>query len=71
MRETERQERCARSKAWNLVNNKYKPKEKDKATILLARRGMGTSGCVNKRAGGKKVCSGFGSEYAIGQQARP
>ena len=30
--ETERQQRCARSKAWNLVNNIYKPKEKDKAT---------------------------------------
>ena len=31
--ETERQQRCARSKAWNLVNNIYKSKEKDKATF--------------------------------------
>ena len=29
--ETERQQRCARSKAWNLVKNIYKLKEKDKA----------------------------------------
>ena len=30
--ETERQERCTRSKAWNLAKNIYKLKEKDKAT---------------------------------------
>ena len=31
--ETERQERCARSKAWNLAKNMYKLKEKDKAAF--------------------------------------
>ena len=31
--ETERRQRCARSKAWNLAKNKYKLKEKDKATF--------------------------------------
>ena len=31
--ETERQQRCARSKAWNLAKNIYKLKEKDKATF--------------------------------------
>ena len=31
--ETERQQRCARSKAWNLAKNMYKLKEKDKATF--------------------------------------
>ena len=31
--ETERQERCARSKAWNLSKNMYKLKEKDNATF--------------------------------------
>ena len=31
--ETERQERCARGKAWNLAKNMYKFKEKDKATF--------------------------------------
>ena len=33
--ETERQQRCARSKAWNLAKNIYKLKEKDKATVYL------------------------------------
>ena len=31
--ETERQQRCARGKAWNLAKNKNKLKEKDKATF--------------------------------------
>ena len=30
---TERQERCAQGKAWNLAKNMYKLKEKDKATL--------------------------------------
>ena len=33
--ETERQQRCARSKAWNLVKNIYKLKEKDKAVFYF------------------------------------
>ena len=31
--ETERQQRCDRSKAWNLAKNIFKLKEKDKATF--------------------------------------
>ena len=31
--DTERQQRCGRSKAWNLAKNKYKLKEKDKAAF--------------------------------------
>ena len=31
--ETERQQRCAQSKAWNLAKNIYKLKENDKATL--------------------------------------
>ena len=31
--ETERQQRCARSKAWNLAENLYKLKQKDKTTF--------------------------------------
>ena len=69
--ETERQQRCAPSKAWNLANNIYKLKEKDQSYILLTRGRMGDPGCVNKRAGGKRVCGGFRSEYAYGQQKRP
>ena len=34
-------------------------------------RKVGTSRCVNKRAGRKRVCSWFRSEYAYGQQKRP
>ena len=30
--ETERQQQCARSKAWNLAENTYKLKEKDQVT---------------------------------------
>ena len=33
--ETERQQRCARSKAWNLPKNKNKLKEKDKAAFYF------------------------------------
>ena len=33
--ETERQQRCARSKAWNLAKNIYKLKEKDKAAFYF------------------------------------
>ena len=32
---TERQRRRARSKAWNLAKNKYKLREKDKATFYF------------------------------------
>ena len=39
--------------------------------ILLACGKVGTPGCVNKRAGEKRVCGRFRSEYAYGQQARP
>ena len=34
--EAERQERCARGKAWNVAKNTYKLKEEDKATIPCA-----------------------------------
>ena len=69
--ETERQQRCARSKAWKLAKNIYKLREKDKATFYSALERMGTPGCVNKRAGRKRVCGRFRSKYAYGQQARP
>ena len=60
--------RDARSKAWNLAKNIYKLKRKTRLhCILLARGGMGTPGCVNERAGGKRVCGRFRSEYAYGQ----
>ena len=68
-KETERQQRCARSKAWNLAENIFKLKEKDKATlyspveewVLLA---------ASTKEPEERVCGGFGSEYAYGQQER-
>ena len=33
--ETERQQRCARGKAWNLAKHRYKLKEKDKAAFYF------------------------------------
>ena len=69
--ETERQLRCARSKAWNIAKNIYKLKRERPGYILLARGRLGTPGCVNKRAGGKRVSGRFRSEYGYGQQERP
>ena len=53
--ETERQQRCARSKAWNLAKNIYKLEEKTKLLSTRPRKN-GYSGCVT---GGKRVCGGF------------
>ena len=64
--ETERQERCAQSKAWNLAKNNFKLKEKDKTAFYSPAEK--TPGCVNERAEGKRVCGGFWSEYAHDQQ---
>ena len=65
--ETGRQQRCARSKAWNLAKHLLQTQRKRQGCILLSRGGMGTASCVNKRAGRKRVCSLFRSEYAYGQ----
>ena len=53
--ETERQQRCAQSKAWNLAKS-IQVQRKRQGYILLHRGGMGTPRCINKRAGGKRVC---------------
>ena len=46
--ETERQQRCARSKAWNLVKIINKLKEKGQSYILFALRGMGIASYIKK-----------------------
>ena len=69
--ETARQQRYIRSKAWNLAKNINKLKRERPRNILLARGRMGTPGCVNKTAGGKRVCGRFWSWYAYGRQRRP
>ena len=61
--ETERQQRCARSKAWNLAKNIYKLKEKDKATLNSPSEEWVLPTASTKRAGGKRefvVDSGAG-----------
>ena len=54
--ETERQQRCARSKAWNLAKNIYKLKEKDKATFYFPAEERVLPAASTKRAGEKRVC---------------
>ena len=68
--ETERQERCARGKAWNLARNIYKLKEKDKSYILFVYRRVDDAGRIHHETGGKRVCGRFRREYAYGQQER-
>ena len=65
--ETERQQRCVQSKAWDLAKKYLQAQRERKGYIPLARGGMVTPSCVNKRAGGKRVCSWFRSDYAYGQ----
>ena len=48
--ETERQQRCARSKAWNLAKKHSQAQGKRQGCILVSRGGMGTPGCVNKKS---------------------
>ena len=65
--ETERQQRCPRSKAWNLAKNIYKLKEKDKAAFYFPAEDRVLRAASTKEPRGKIVCSGFRSEYACGQ----
>ena len=66
--ETERPQRCARSKAWNFAKNIYK--KKDKSYTLLARGRMEYSRLRQQKSRGKRVCVVFRSSYAHGQQER-
>ena len=68
--ESERQQRWARSKVWNLRNIFTSSKKKTRLHSTFARKN-GCSGCVNKRARKKMVCSWFKREYSHGQQDRP
>ena len=54
--EIERQERCARSKTWDLAKHIFKLKANDKATFFVACRNVGSPKCLSKRAGGERVC---------------
>ena len=69
--DTERQQRCARSKAWNFAKNIFKIKEKDKATFYSTSEEWVLPAALTKEQRGKRVCGGFRSLYAYGQQERP
>ena len=56
--ETERQERCARSKAWNLAKNIHKLNENDKATFYFPGEEWELPAALTKE---KRVCSWFRS----------
>ena len=66
--ETEQQQRCARSKAWNFAKNIYKLKDNDKAAFYFPTEEWVLSAASTKEPGGKRVCGRFRSEYASGQQ---
>ena len=54
--ETERQQRCARSKAWNLAKNIHKLKEKDKATFYSPAEEWVLKAASTKELWEKRVC---------------
>ena len=67
-RSHERQQRCARSKARNLSKNIFTSSKKKQGCILLSRGGMGTPGCVNKRAGGEFVVDSGVSMHMVSKR---
>ena len=69
--ETERQKRCARSKASNLAKNIFKLKEDGKAAFQFPAEEWVLHAASTKELEEKRVCGRFRSEYAYGQQARP
>ena len=68
--ETERQQRCARSKAWNLAKNIFKLKKKDKATFYSPAEKWVLQAASTKEPEEKGVCGGIRSKCTYGQQER-
>ena len=54
--ETERQERCAQSEAWDLANHMYKLKEKDKAAFYFPAEEWVLPAASTREARGERVC---------------
>ena len=69
--ETERQERCARGKAWNLAKHTYKLKEKDKATFFSPAIEWSLLAPSKIKIGGITVCCRIRREHAHVEQERP
>ena len=64
---TERQQRCARSKAWNLGKNMYKLKEKDKAAFYSPSEEWVLPAAPTKEPGEREFVVDSGAKYAYGQ----
>ena len=73
--ETERQQRCARSKAWNLAKKIYQgnlqARKGRQSYILFTLWGVDFDGLIHNNPRRKRVCGRFRSEHAHGQQERP
>ena len=65
--ETERQQRCVRSKAWNLAKNIFKLKEKDKAAFYFPAEEWVLPAASTKEPEKREFVVHSGREYAYGQ----
>ena len=68
--ETERQQRCARSKAWNPAKNIYKLKENDKATNYSPAEEWVLPAASIKELEERECVVDSGVKNACGQQER-
>ena len=66
--ETERQQRCAQSKAWNLVENMYKLKDKDKTTFYSPSGVMGIASCINEPEEREFVVDSIASMHMVSKK---
>ena len=69
--ETERQERCAGGKAWNLAKNVYNLNEKDKATFYSPTNEWIMLAASTMRPEERKFVVVSGASMHMGQQERP
>ena len=68
--ETERQQRCARSKAWNLAKTYISSNKKTRLHSTFPRRNGYSRLRQQKSRRRERVCGWFPCEYAYGQQER-
>ena len=66
--ETERQQRCARSKAWNLAKHIYKLRENDKAAFYFPAEVWVLPAASTKRTGGKRVVDSEASMHMVSKK---
>ena len=63
--ETERQQRCAQSKAWNLAKSIQVQRKRQGCILLSPAEEWVIHSCINKSAGGKRVCGWFKERVCI------